>query len=1266
MNKRLIRLLILPLCLVANASPADPLPEEIAFAPLPDPAQVLARSDRVTTNRYPDADSVKLEELAREAYRPDGTSVAVYDEYRKILTEKGRREGAIQTFYYAAAYGTVSVLRAEIHKVGGRCEPVDVNRNGRVMIDPGQMGANIYDPNNKLFQLSIPGLEIGDVLHVTALQRTHKARVPDTWADLTQLEGSEPILHLNYEVISPAERPLRHVILRDPVGATVTVLTNVLSDGRTLRRWTAIDVPRIFPEPEMPSEHTVVQRVLLSTAPDWPSLSRWYWTLCQPRLAAVTPEMRTTVSNLVSGIPYRDAQIRSIFKFVSQDIRYMGITTEDVAPGYEPHDVSMTFSNRYGVCRDKAALLVALLRLAGFDAYPVLINVGSKIDPQNPLPYFNHAIVAVARPEGGYLLMDPTNENTRDLFPAYLCNRSYLVAHPQGEPLRVSEVDPAAHNLVRISTRGTLDDAGVLALDIRLAFDGINDSTYRGRFLSQKPDERRRWFEGLLKARLPGAELTAFRITPEALMNTAEPLAVALSCRAKDYPVPGEGLVICNLPWLGNSVGFVNYLLDGAGLVKRKYPYVTELACGVEENIEIDTGRAVGNPVQMPPPLSIDRSGVTFERSCTASNRTLRGQFRFLLTQPEFTPAEYADLKDSLRKIEHASRHRPLFAAPPSAQADARVLSDDLRVELVSPSSWTSTRSTVRQVLTYAGKKRFAELKMPFNPIWQTAELVSATVSNVDGTVHAVAGREINLMDAPWVGGASRYPAGKLLVASLPGIEVGSVIRTTVRRTQRDAPFFSLAHNFGGFEPADAGSLEVVLPRGIHLKVAACHADALRARCVTNDAWVAYRWDAGALPAVRQEDNLPPWSVYRPTVFVSVGNFKRYARELDRAFEAAMCGDSALRERARRLTRGIRDPRARIAAIRDVVARSIREAGPSFQDLPVQTLTPAERTLADGYGHAADRAILLAALLRAAGFEADPILVSATPRALPPLIDPARLAPQLNLFSDVLVRVEKGSEKFYLNDTDQYAELGTTPHDRHPFLDLDGDSGRVEAAERNRDRSRSECVLDLEANGRATITLTNWFYGASFGPFRSEYEEMQPEDRRRHFQNLVASISQSATNIGNLVTATGVYPGFRSFAVQAEQYAARDGRQLTLLLPDEAAFPILTLRADRRTNPLLVDNPSESEWTCRVILPPGVRSIPMLPPEIDWSLPDGLGHVRLEVKRSTRPDGRIEIALLRTTAIQPAILSPETYPALLEINRRLMHPQMRTVLVELE
>ena len=47
-----------------------------------------------------------------------------------------------------------------------------------------------------------------------------------------------------------------------------------------------------------------------------------------------------------------------------------------------------------------------------------------------------------------------------------------------------------------------------------------------------------------------------------------------------------------------------------------------------------------------------------------------------------------------------------------------------------------------------------------------------------------------------------------------------------------------------------------------------------------------------------------------------------------------------------------------LQAIRDFVAKSIRFAGPSFTELPLRELSAADTTLADGYGHAADRAIL--------------------------------------------------------------------------------------------------------------------------------------------------------------------------------------------------------------------------------------------------------------------------------------------------------------------
>ncbi len=84
--------------------------------------------------------------------------------------------------------------------------------------------------------------------------------------------------------------------------------------------------------------------------------------------------------DLIANQPTDLDKVKALFYYVSKNIRYMGLTPEKDRPGFEPHDVSLTFEKKYGVCRDKAGLLVEMLRLAGFKAYPVLINIGAKRD----------------------------------------------------------------------------------------------------------------------------------------------------------------------------------------------------------------------------------------------------------------------------------------------------------------------------------------------------------------------------------------------------------------------------------------------------------------------------------------------------------------------------------------------------------------------------------------------------------------------------------------------------------------------------------------------------------------------------------------------------------------------------------------------------------------------------------------------------------------------------------------------------------------------
>lgn len=416
----------------ASADPPSPPPALI------DVPAALARAASVTTTTYPGADDVQLDGVNRVVYAADGTSVETMDFIFKILTEKGRREASSFAMGYSENYGTAEVLGVEIYR--DREPPLSVNLSEqlRVMIDPEQMQDNIYDPKSKVMQAGIPGLRTNDLVRIRTRMTYTRTRVPNQYFDQITMEGSTPIIRMAYEVHAPKSLPLRWMRVRNQQPGTIQY-TSRETEESTVHQWVARDVPRMFPEPGMPAPYTVAQRILVSTAESWEDISRWYWNLARHRMEALSPEIRTATEEITRNSETPMQRAEALFRFVSREIRYLGVMAEAEAPGYEPHDVSLTFQQRYGVCRDKCALLAAMLRLAGVDAFPVLIMGGPRIDDEVPMPFFNHAITG-ARIDGKMVLMDPTDENTRELMPSYLDYCSYLAATPEGEPLRVSPV----------------------------------------------------------------------------------------------------------------------------------------------------------------------------------------------------------------------------------------------------------------------------------------------------------------------------------------------------------------------------------------------------------------------------------------------------------------------------------------------------------------------------------------------------------------------------------------------------------------------------------------------------------------------------------------------------------------------------------------------------------------------------------------------------------------------------------------------------------
>ncbi|MFA5688881.1 MAG: DUF3857 domain-containing protein [Kiritimatiellales bacterium] len=1248
--KKLI--LIFITALFASFAVAQSLPADLL-----DVESLRAVSLSLTPNVFPDADLLLLDDVTRVRYEPDGSEKYVSDMAYKIFTEKGRQEKSAVRISYRTSYGIARFNRAEIIKPDGRIVPVNLEVQTRETIDQSQMNANIYDPGHKVIQLTVPDLGIGDILRYTVSGENHKTVVPGTWSEIFVFEDKNPIRRAVYEVDAPAALPPVRIELKDEIPGTVHASKTDAGD-RMIYRWEVRNVPRMFEEPGMPAAYMVAQRLLLSTIPDWESLSKWYWHLSVPRLEKTNDVMAAKVNELIAGAAGRREKIETIFRFVSQEIRYMGLTLEEEAPGYEPHDVDLTFNNRYGVCRDKAALLVTMLNLAGVEARPVLINVGPKKDAEVPQPWFNHAITAV-RDGGGWLLMDPTNENTRDPLPGYLYNRSYLVATPEGETLYTSTVMPPEDNLLTITVDAALAGENLITGTAELNFGGVNDTIYRGRLATLKPEERRPYFEERLKQAFGSARLIEFKILPEEVRDTTQPLQLTLRFEIDHALAAGADESVFQIPTLLNQFGLFGRLIGaGVGLERRRYPLQIQLTCGTKETVRLDLSRSGKTVVTLPEYETIDTPQLYISRHAEAAGDVISATAAVMLRTVEFSPEEYLTLKQNLKISERNARQRTVLANsgfPPDA--DVAILDEKVFYTFANPQQWREDRFVKRKVLTYAGKNETADLHLAYNTGMAQAVLNYAVVTAPDGTEKSIdPNTEVNLMDARWCGEAPRYPAEKILVATLPGVEIGSVIDTHTTVFYTNMPFFSTAELLGSFNPSASKIIQFRAPH--HIQIQFLPSDPFIQRRVFHEGdLTVYEWSLNHPPQIVPEDHLPPLWLAAPAVLASTGDLHEYTAQVRKALENAAGESKNTRKFVTKITGNAKSRDLKIKAIRDFVDRTVRAAGPGFSQLPLSAISSADRTLAEGYGGSADRAVLLYALLAEARLNPRFILSSELPRSTGAVNQPGIAALQRDEFNTVLVAVENDAkQKIYLGDTGQYAVPGTLQHTLRPSINLH--SGAIEfPAPVIPDGTERVYTIALDETGAAEMKVSETFRGTDFELFHRRFAQFTPEEKRRAYQSMLTGISQSARAAGELTT-TFENPGKLEFTAVVDALAMRAGDRMYFNLPGGLG-DLLGLRASKRTHPFYIETAVNRIVAYDIAIPAGWE-ISVMPKTVRIELPANAGFV--EVRSGVSDTGRLVI--VQQAQLLPAIIPAEEYGRLLHLNDQLTAPAADTVMLK--
>ena len=1162
-------------------------------------------ADEITAERFPDADTVLVEAREDVAYCEDGTYTNTTRKTVKILTERGRRGEGTLSIRYSQRYGTAEILSVSVAGADGSSREIDFASTLKDATSNSSMSSNIYDPMDRVMTCQVPGLKVGDTLTYATRRVATKPRIENVFADTAVFEWSMPVVKSVYSVKAPRARPLKAIALRHPLG-NVAYEKRTLEDGSTLHEWTATNSPQAFPEPHMPSLSTEVEALHVSTAADWREISDWYWKLSLPHIEKTTAEM----TNLVESLG-RD--IDRIRVWVAENVRYMGLTMEDKSPGYAPHDIDITFKNRYGVCRDKAALLAALLNMAGHEAYPVLIRVGAKMDPDVPSPYFNHAIVAVADKSApdGYRLMDPTPETSRDECPAYLRNRSYLVARPGGETLLVSPVKSASENCLKVRTKGKVADDLSAVLETTISFGGSNDSSQRKMLVRMTPEDMKRHFETIASAAAPGSEILSLDVSPKDMTDMTKPLEVSFVTRVPELGTAGESTIEIAVPVFSSAMGTASAALHGAtSLKKRRFTLEVFSTAENDEETVLELPPSFGEPVFLPETAQAE-GGYSFLRKFTVSEGSIALTTRFAVNALEFPPEAYQDLLDAIERRAAAYRKSAVFEKNDLAEATYRSILWKRAFYLSSPRSWVATNVFSKKILTYDAKKLSSDLHWSFVPAVGDFKLLGASVANPGKPLAFVGEREMNVMDDWWVAKAPRYPAEKTLVANLPSVEVGSVTTVTTVTEVVNSPLpFRGEFAFDVTEPSDEIDISVnYLGTNIF------------SRTVKN------------AKTVKREARQPPGNLWRDIEVVSFQTLEDTAAYLRKAsVEEGVKAPFEIDESS--------PPEERMAAIRNWMARHVRIIGPSLHSVPIDMqATPPETVLAERYASRLDYVRTMTALMKGAGLEADVVFARNNGGESEEEREFQEKHPNYSLFCNSLCRVRALGSEYFLGSENEYTPVGSTGFDGSDYLDpKDGKIASIGVVEeRFRNRAEHEISVWVNADGSADFEFETRTFGSDVGVTRKAYAEMLPEARFRRHLALVKGQFQSAEPKGEFVTDIESYPMSVRYGFHVPDYAVISGDLMKLALPGlrTESGPFVSTR---RTTPFKIPRSDPERTEVKVFLPKGYATVEHSPETFRFE-DKRFGLIdSLEAERKTAPDGSLELRFVRERALGQSVI----------------------------
>lgn len=396
----------------------------------------------------------------------------------RLLTQAAIGQFGQLIFEYAAETERFELDFLRVQKADGRVVTVEASAMQELTAPVSREALSYTDWRQR--HVTVPTLQVGDTLVYRFRLETHTPLVPGHfWFEHSFLPATmtrEEIL----EIDLPADRPvhLKTVVALQPEVREAA--------GRRVYRW-----HQMHPQPEAASAEAEKKKqqekeeeknkfadIQLSTFSSWEEIGRWYAAL-EREQRAVTETIRAQAEALTRDRKTPREKLEALYEFVNLKIRYVSLSFG--IGHYQPHKAEQVLANRYGDCKDKHTLLVALAEAVGIEVVPVLIHFERTLDLEVPSPrQFDHLISAVTL-DGKTEYLDTTTEGAPfGLLLAGLRGKKALLI-PRGEPARLVETpaDPPFPQWHWIQVYGTIKSEGELEANLQYQFRGEDEVSLR-------------------------------------------------------------------------------------------------------------------------------------------------------------------------------------------------------------------------------------------------------------------------------------------------------------------------------------------------------------------------------------------------------------------------------------------------------------------------------------------------------------------------------------------------------------------------------------------------------------------------------------------------------------------------------------------------------------------------------------------------------------------------------------------------------------------